>query len=76
MSDIFEAEPDAGLGNGGLGVDELHVMDSLATQGSGHGYSLCYELGVFAQDQNTANRSTLKSGASPVLASLSTAKLL
>ena len=48
--DIFEAEPDAGLGNGGLGRLAACYMESMATQGmEGTGYSICYELGIFKQ---------------------------
>ena len=47
---IYEQEPDAGLGNGGLGrlaacyLDSMTTLDIPAT-----GYSICYELGIFKQ---------------------------
>ena len=48
--DIFEAEPDAGLGNGGLGRLAACYMDSMASEGiNAAGYSICYELGIFKQ---------------------------
>lgn len=49
-SEIFEVEPDAGLGNGGLGRLAACYMDSMATENlPATGYSLCYELGMFCQ---------------------------
>ena len=50
VSDIFDAEPDAGLGNGGLGRLAACYMDSMASIGlQATGYSICYELGIFKQ---------------------------
>ena len=50
-ADILDAEPDAGLGNGGLGRLAACYMDSLATmEVPAAGYSICYELGMFKQE--------------------------
>ncbi len=50
MEDLYEIEPDAGLGNGGLGRLAACFMDALASQNyPAMGYSIRYEYGLFKQ---------------------------
>ena len=50
IEEIYNMEPDAGLGNGGLGRLASCYMDSLSTLGiPATGYSIRYEFGIFRQ---------------------------
>ena len=50
LEELYDMEPDAGLGNGGLGRRAACFMDALASQNyPAMGYSLRYEYGLFKQ---------------------------
>ena len=50
LESIYDEEPDAGLGNGGLGRLAACYLDGMATTSiCGTGYSILYEYGIFKQ---------------------------
>ena len=50
LEELYDLEPDAGLGNGGLGRLAACFMDALASQNyPAMGYSIRYEYGLFKQ---------------------------
>ncbi len=50
LDSLYDCEPDAGLGNGGLGRLAACFMDSLSSLDyPATGFSICYEYGLFKQ---------------------------
>lgn len=57
IEELYELEPDAGLGNGGLGRLASCYLDAVSSlEMAGHGMSICYEYGIFKQKIQDGNQ--------------------
>ena len=57
LAEVFQSEPDASLGNGGLGRLAACFLESLASMDlPGYGYGINYEFGLFKQEIQSGNQ--------------------
>ena len=69
IDSVYDEEPDAGLGNGGLGRLAACYMDGLATcDYPATGYSIRYEYGISSRRSLTAGRPSFPITGSPAAA--------
>lgn len=57
IEELYQMDPDAGLGNGGLGRLASCYLDAISSCGMfGQGMSICYEYGIFKQKIQDGNQ--------------------